>query len=104
MARPAEQKVVFVEEPPRKSGGATGKWIQVLNPLLKHPGRWALVWTCENPEQANKLQSNLHSRQVLIPEPNHIWQFAARGQEVYAVYRGRKRGKDASVRRANRGG
>ena len=102
--RKEQQGVTFVEGPPRKRAGETGRWIQQLNPLLKHPGRWALIWTAENAPQANKLQSNLHSRQLLIPEPKHVWEFAARGCEVYAVYRGRKRGTDASVRRANRGG
>jgi hypothetical protein len=97
------QKIKFVDEPPHKQGGMTGKWMQQLSPLLEHPGRWALIYTCEHPAAANKLQSNLHARQVLIPEPNHVWEFAARGNEVYAVYRGRKRGGSASIRRANHG-
>jgi len=97
------QVLTFVELPEKRSG-ETGRWASRLLPLLKHPGRWALIYTCEHPEQANKLQSNLHSRQVLIPEPTHEWQFAARGCEVYAIYRGRKRGKSESVRRANRRG
>ena len=99
-----DQDVAFVPEPPPKRGGMAGKWLTQLTPLLKRPNRWALIYTCEHPEQANKLQSNLHSRQVIIPEPNHVWQFAARGNEVYAIYRGRKRGNDASLRRANRRG
>jgi len=96
-------KAEFVRDLPRK-GGQHGKWMDILTPLVKKPGHWALVSTCEHPGQANKLQSNLHARMVNIPEPNHVWQFAARGSEVYAVYRGRKRGGNASIRRANRGG
>ena len=101
---PEEQKVQFVKEPPRKRGGMFGKWMVQLQPLVENPNRWALVYTCETPMHANKLQSNLHARLVNIPEPNHVWEFAARGSEVYAIYRGRRRGKDASVRRANRRG
>ena len=98
-----EQGETFVTKPPpKKSGGETGRWINQLLPLIEHPGRWALVYTCEHPEQANKLQSNLHARMLLIPEPNHDWQFAARGYEVYAIYRGRKRGGVESVRRSLR--
>jgi len=99
-----DQSVEFVDEIPRKrTGGGEGKWAAHLMPLVENPNRWALVHTCETPEQANKLQSNLHARMVIIPEPNHTWEFAARGIEVYAVYRGRKRAvSDASVRRANR--
>jgi hypothetical protein len=85
-----EQKIVFVEAPPnRYGGGMFGRWMRQLSPLLDHPNRWALIYTCESPTHANKLQSNLHARQVLIPEPNHVWEFAARGNEVYAVYRGK---------------
>jgi len=98
-----DQSVEFVDRVPGK-GGTGGKWAMQLMPLVENPNRWALIYTCENPEQANKLQSNLHARKVIIPEPSHVWEFAARGIEVYAVYRGRRRGQDASVRRANRRG
>jgi hypothetical protein len=98
-----DPKAQFIRELPRRGGG-TGKWMVALAPLVKKPGQWALIQTCETPVHANKLQSNLHARQAKIPEPNHVWQFAARGCEVYAIYRGRKRGSDASIRRANRGG
>ena len=85
------QEVEFVEDlPPRQSGTS---WANQLTPLLNRPGVWARIWVFEHPEMAYSLQSNLHSRQVLIPEPHHVWEFAARG---------RKRGSDASVRRANR--
>lgn len=93
------QEIKFVDMPPRKSGGMIGRWMQQLSPLVDNPGRWALIYTCEHPGAANKLQSNLHSRKLLIPEPNHDWEFAARGSEVYAVYRGRKGGPNASLRR-----
>jgi hypothetical protein len=92
------QEIRFVEEPPRPRSGMSGQWMQQLDPLRSFPGRWALIYTCEHPNAANKLQSNLHGRKVLIPEPNHTWEFAARGCEVYAVYRGRKKGGEKAVR------
>lgn len=95
-------EVEFVEELPR-SGNRAG-WTNQLLPLLKRPGVWARIWVFETPDQAYSLQSNLHQRLVKIPEPEHVWEFAARGCEVYAIYRGRKRGSSASVRRANRRG
>jgi len=99
------QEVQFVKgEPPKKRVGGEGKWANHLLPLLDRPGIWALVWTCENIDQAMKLQGNLSQRAVFIPEPKHHWEFVARGCEVYAVYRGKKRGSDASLRRANRRG
>jgi len=87
---PKEQVVEFVDDLPPQSYNRP--WVNRLLPLLDRPGVWALVHTADNPEQANKVQSNLHQRQVYIPEPDHVWQFAARGCQVYGVYRGRKRG------------
>jgi len=104
LKKEAPPQVEFVTDLPPRKGGGSGKWADLLLPMLKNPGRWALIHTAETPEQANKTQSNLHARMVSIPEPTHDWQFAARGCEVFAIYRGRKRGKDASVRRANRRG
>jgi hypothetical protein len=85
-----EQAVEFVDELPPP--GRSQRWANRLLPLLDRPGVWAMVHTAKNPREANKVQSNLHARQVFIPEPDHVWQFAARGCEVFAVYRGRKRG------------
>jgi|SRR6516164_5513123 len=94
-----EQEVQFVDELPPRRYGDEGKWIHRLKPLLQRPGVWALVHTSENPLQATKLQANLHMRKVYIPEPRHHWEFAARGCEVYAIYRGKKRRQSsASVR------
>jgi len=99
----SQPEVEFVDSLPVKGGGTN--WANRLLPLLEHPNRWALVWTSENPGQASGIQSNLHGRKLLIPEPEHFWEFAARGCEVYAVYRGRamtKRGQRASLRRVDR--
>jgi len=95
------QEIEFVGDVPPPRVGGEGRWANQLLPLLKKPNVWAKVWTFDNSEQAYKLQSNLHRRQVQIPEPEHVWEFVARGCEVYAIYRGRKRsGQPASVRRA----
>lgn len=96
------QEVRFVRELPRRRGGEPNSWANRLMPLMEKPGVWALIYTCENPETANKLQSNLHGRKLAIPEPKHHWEFAARWCEVYAIYRGKERGEQ-SLRRANRG-
>lgn len=94
------QDIEFVKEvPPRMHSAVSGGWSNHLMPLLSKPGVWARIWVYDSPEPAYKLQSNMHARKVKIPEPEHEWEFAARGCEVYAIYRGRKRGR-ASVRRA----
>lgn len=81
-------------------------WANHLQPLLKKPGVWALIEVCDTPGQASKTQSNLHRRQVVIPYPDRFWEFAARGCEVFGVYRGTRpsttRSNDAGVRRAYR--
>lgn len=85
---PADE-VEFIESLPPKTGGGTS-WVQRLTPLLKRPGIWARIFVADNPELASNHQSNLSRRAVRIPEPDHEWSFAARGCEVYAVYRGTK--------------
>lgn len=84
---------VVAEEPPPPRSNASTRWIQRLTPLLKHKGVWHKIRTMESPEQASGARQSLTSRKVLIPEPNHDWSFAARGCEVFAIYRGRKVGR-----------
>lgn len=96
------QEVQFVDGLPTGGHGTKGRWANHLLPLLKRPGVWALIYTCETPVQARALQGNLRQRTLLIPEPKHVWEFVVRGCEVYAIYRGKRRASDASVRRANR--
>jgi hypothetical protein len=82
---------VFIgKDAPRRGSGDPHSWANRLLPLMQHPGKWALIYVCETPEAANRAQSNLHSRAVIIPEPKHTWEFAARWCEVYAVYRGKR--------------
>jgi len=96
----SQPEVEFVDALPAKGNAIS--WSSRLIPLLNNPNRWALVWTAESPDQAGSIQSNLHGRKLVIPEPSHWWEFAARGCEVYGVYRGMKRGKRASVRGTHR--
>lgn len=96
-----ESGLVFVNELPGIAGGTS--WASVLAPLVKHPERWALVREFDTAKQAMDAQSNLHRRLVNIPQPNDEWSFAARGCELYACYRGRKklqRSSSARIRRA----
>jgi hypothetical protein len=48
----------------------------------------------ETLEQAQDAQSNLTQRLVKIPLPEDEWTFAARGAELFAIYRGRRPGQD----------
>jgi len=99
-----KQEVQFVDELPVAKAGGKGKWSSLLLQVMTRPGNWAMIATCENINQANRLQSNLTQRLVEMPEPSHHWEFAARGIEVYAIYRGKRKGSDESLRRANRRG
>lgn len=70
-------------------GNATDWWSRLkFLTLAKNRGRWALVRTMETPEQAYHAQDNLSRRKVSFPNPDDDWSFAARGTEVYAIYRG----------------
>lgn len=72
--------------PPKRSSGAT--WLPYLTPLLKTRSRWAMIKEFENPDKAHDAQNNLSQRKVSIPNPDHNWTFAARGCELFAIYRG----------------
>jgi hypothetical protein len=82
-------KIEFREPPPKYH--KAGSWIRTLEPLLKKPGRWAMVRACDSPEQAGDAQSNLTGRKVNIPQPDHDWVFSARGSELFAIYHGPRR-------------
>lgn len=92
----AKAKVVF-QDPPAPQRHQRGRWVEILNEVLKRPNRWALIHTAETASQAQGAVSNLNQRVVHIPRPDDEWQFLSRDNEVYAIYRGKSR---ASVRRA----
>jgi hypothetical protein len=86
MARPSTA-IEFREPGPPKSA-SQGAWLPTLTPLLKHKGRWAMVKEFDSPVKAHDTAGNLRKRKVRIPEPTHDWGFAARGCELFAIYRG----------------
>jgi hypothetical protein len=94
MARPRrpDPKLAEIErrDPPPKMH-RYGSWTQSLDPLLKDPGVWYMIRSCDTPLQAQEAQSNLTKRQVNIPQPDHDWVFSARGCEVFAIYHGKGR-------------
>lgn len=103
MPRPSrvveDDPVEFVGELPPRRGGNNGKWVTILTQLLNHKGIWAKIKTLETPDQANAAAKNMRDRKVIIPVPDHDWGFAARGCEVYAVYRGPLKAEKKRTRR-----
>jgi|KBSMisStandDraft_5_1062788.scaffolds.fasta_scaffold207097_1 hypothetical protein len=91
---------VFVNELPNIGGGAA--WTSILSPLITRPEQWALIREFDTPTQAMASQSNLARRKVNIPLPDHEWSFAARGAELYACYRGKKKKQRSSSARIRR--
>lgn len=86
--RAPEMITIEFRDPPPKGSTSGGRWLETLTPLLKTKGRWAMVKVYDNPDQANDARGNLTQRNVRIPEPTHDWSFAARGCELFAIYRG----------------
>jgi hypothetical protein len=84
---PAEELIEFRDLPPRGQRQGVA-WHYLLEPLLKRPGQWARIHIAESPDQAMNAQHNLHRRNVTIPMPAGDWEFASRGCEVYAKYKG----------------
>lgn len=107
MARPSkrteeEDPFEFVDELPPVQSTTGNAWIQTLTPLLPHKGKWARVKVFDSPEQAHGAQSNLTRRKSRIPQPDHDWGFAARGCELFAIYRGPFNAKGAPLPRRTR--
>ena len=61
-------------------------WVDVLAPLVDHPGRWAIVRTTKTSAVARSTVDNLN-RGTLRPPPGR-WEFRASGCEVFARYLG----------------
>jgi hypothetical protein len=83
------EDVVFVDAIPSK-GSAAKSYTSILMPLLDHPGIWARIAEFDTPEQASYAQQNIKQGRIRIPYPDHVWAFAARRCDLYAVYRGQK--------------
>jgi hypothetical protein len=88
-------------DPPPKGKGGRGRWEQILMPLVRNPGRWAMIFRARTVQQAMDTRDNLHKRRVMIPCPDEEWSFTSRKHEVFAIYRGKS---NARVRRAKREG
>lgn len=81
---PLDEPEVVDELPPRGGGGSS--WYPILMTVLRHPGVWCKIGVLETDRQASGVQSNLASRGIRIPNADADWQFAARGNEVFAKY------------------
>lgn len=100
MAKVEKITIEWRDPPPRGHGTGQGKWRAILQPLVDNPGRWAMIASCDDADKAEHTAGNLRSRRVLIPHPEHDWEFISRVDEVFAIYHGRTR--NAGVRRAKR--
>jgi len=72
----------------RGFGGVPGIWIERLQPLLAHAGRWAVVYTAEDGKatKASGMAASLRNPKTRKPEGK--WEFTSRGAEVFARYIG----------------
>ncbi len=80
-----------VREDPPKSATRTGAWVERLGPLLEAKGEWFRVFEAKTTNYAGTAVSQLRKREYIIPEPDHEWEFTARGDRVYAKYIGKPR-------------
>jgi hypothetical protein len=95
-------EVRFVKEIPPKR--AASKWVTLLQPLLEQPGRPAQIMIAKSTRAAQSAVDNLTRRRVIIPRPDHHWEFTSRENLVFAIYKGRggRLKQDARVRRTKR--
>lgn len=88
----AKQKDLEIERrDPPPVNERHGSWAQILTPLVKQPGIWFMIKSCDNEGIAENAQSNLTGRKVAFPHQDHDWVFAARGVELFAIYHGKRR-------------
>jgi hypothetical protein len=60
--------------------------VELLTPLLQHPGKWAMVRTADTTQKASGMAASLRKDNAKIPAGK--WEFAARSGEVFARYVG----------------
>ena len=80
-----------VREDPPKSKTRTGAWMERLTLLVADPNNWYRVYEAGTTNYAGTAVSQLRKREYNIPEPEHEWEFTARGNMVYARYTGKAR-------------
>ena len=79
--------IVWEEPPPReRKGGHPRVWLERLAPLVERPGEWARILDAETAKRATSTATNLRLGKVKVPPGE--WEFAARGQRVYARFLG----------------
>lgn len=67
---------------PRK----TGKYEQVLQPLMDNPGDWAKIGEYKSADSAYQAAMNLRNARYKIPSEASSWEFVSEGQTVFARY------------------
>lgn len=98
-----QKPIIIVKDPPPPRRGGAGVWSSILMEVVRLRGKYCMVKEFDSPEQTQAAQKNLSGRKVQIPYPDHDWTFAARDCELFAIYRGPKRGgRNVSVRRGQR--
>lgn len=72
----------------RGFGSKAGVWVDRLQPLLQHPGRWAVVYKAEDgkAQKASGMAASLRGDKTRKPAGK--WEFTARADEVFARYIG----------------
>jgi hypothetical protein len=60
--------------------------MEVLAPLVEHPGKWAVVKKAEDNQKASTTAASL--RKDTARKPEGKWEFVARQGEVFARYVG----------------
>jgi hypothetical protein len=69
-----------------------GAWVERLEPLMKRPSKWAMVYEANTARTAYNIRTQLVNGRYRIPDGT--WQFKARksgkGGKVYACYVGPK--------------
>lgn len=88
------QAITWKEPGPSLRGqglrAAPGKWVELLKPLLAHPGRWAVVYTAEGEGKLSQKASGQAAalRSEKTRKPAGKWEFTSRQGEVFARYIG----------------
>ncbi len=89
---PADDGIVWEEPTPSNRGGQpAGKWVVLLAPLARCPGKWALIGVKSTGPVASTAASNLRRGTIQIPPGR--WEFVGRSLPdgsgaVYARYLG----------------
>jgi hypothetical protein len=88
------------EDPPTGVPEKKRKWVQLLEPLLEHPKRWAVVATFEHQRQAEAAAYHMRARKIAMPPGQ--WEGLAKTVDseyrLYARYLGPDEDRDGGAR------